>query len=196
MALVQRPFDSYEDYAYLQGGKARKDREFLLAHLEKNTQWFARIFNTATSCLTPGSILCLGARTGAESLGAERAGFLGSVGVDLHPIGPTVLHGDWHYLPMRTHSFQNVYCNSLDHCLLLDRFAAEVQRVLVPDGRFYVMATNRTKTADAWLDAKGHEALYWATSDELRDALCDLGFTLKAEWQHRKWGHYVFGVHP
>lgn len=192
--IAQRTFPDYDTYVYLQGGKARARAEFLLAHLPKNTDRYHRIFTHAARHLTPGAVLCLGARTGAESLGAIAAGFPGSVGIDLHPVGPTVLQGDWHALDFRDASFANIYCNSLDHCLYLDRFAAQVRRVLVPEGRLYVMATNRTTTVDAWKAGHKNEGLYWERSDDLRDAIGSYGFTVTASWRHGKWGHYVFGV--
>lgn len=196
--IAHRTFTSYEEYVYRQGGKATSKREFLLAHLPKNTESFQRVFTDAAKHLKPGPVLCLGARTGAESLGAVQAGFPGSVGIDLHPVGPTVLQGDWHDLEFPDASFANVYTNSLDHCLYLDKFTAQVKRVLVPDGRFYLMATNRAGTDQAaaeWqADAGSNEALYWPTSDDLAQALCVYGFDVQKSWRAGKWGHYVFGV--
>lgn len=191
--IAHRTFTDYDEYVYKQGGKARGRREHLLAHVKQNTEGFARTFRRAASHLKPGPVLCLGARTGAESLGAVQAGFPGSVGIDLHPVGPTVLQGDWHDLQFPDASFSNVYCNSLDHCLYLDKLAAQVRRVLVPGGRFYVMATNRQGlTVEAWQAKGGNEALYWQTSDELRDAIGALGFQTITSWRDGKWGHYVF----
>lgn len=193
-SIVHRTFTDYQQYVYLQGGKARGRPEFLMKHLPKNTQRYAKLFRHAARHLKPGSVLCLGARTGAESLGAIDAGFAGSVGIDLHPVGPSVFHGDWHNLQFSDASYANVYTNSLDHCLYLDKFASEVKRVLVPDGRFYLMATNRTTTEQAWRDGHKNEGLYWQTSDDLRDAICGYGFTVKHARRDGKWGHYVFGV--
>lgn len=192
--IAHRTFTDYEQYVYLQGGKARARSEFLLAHLPKNIQRYTKIFCNVGPHLKTGAVLCLGARTGAESLGAIEAGFSGSVGIDLHPVGPTVLRGDWHDLQFVDGAFSNVYCNSLDHCLYLDKFAGEVKRVLSVDGRFYLMATNRTTTVEAWKAGHKNEGLYWETSDQLRDAICGYGFEVNAEWRHGKWGHYVFGV--
>lgn len=192
--IAHRTFADYQQYVYLQGGKARGRPEFLMKHLPKNTQRYAKLFRHASGHLKPGPVLCLGARTGAESLGAIEAGFPGSVGIDLHPVGPSVMHGDWHALFFGTGTFANVYTNSLDHCLYLDKFAAEVKRVLVPDGRFYLMATNRSTPFEAWKAGHKNEGLYWKTSDDLRDALCGDGFEVKAQWRDGKWGHYVFGV--
>ena len=193
--ITHRDFEDYESYVYKQGGKARGRAEFLLEHLPRNLKRFTEIFTAAKSHLKPGSVLCLGARTGAESLGAAEAGFPGSVGIDLHPVGPTVLKGDWHALEFAPASFDNAYTNSLDHCLFLDRFAAEVKRVLVPGGRFYLMATNRPdSTYDHWVDKGGNEALFWDTSDQLAEAICGYGFTLATSWRSGKWGHYIFTV--
>ncbi len=194
--LAHRTFINYDDYVRLQGGKARGRRQFLLDHLEKNTGNFARIFRKVAPHLKAGPVLCLGARSGAESLGAERAGFAGSVGIDLHPVGPTVLRGDWHDLQFPDASFANAYTNSLDHCLHLDRFAAEVKRVLEPGGRFYLMATNRQTPVERWKGSrgKGNEAMHWTTSDDLAEAFYGFGFTGKYSWFDGKWGHYVFGV--
>lgn len=195
MTLAHRAFSDYESYVYHQGGKARGRRAFLLEHLPRNTESFTRVFRDAARHLRSGAVLCLGARTGAESLGAAAAGFPGSVGIDLHPVGPTVLQGDWHALTFPDRSFANAYTNSLDHCLYLDRFASEVQRVLEPGGRFYLMATNRDGLTEAeWRAKGGNEALYWQTSDQLRDALVSHGFEVLKQWRTGKWGHYVFGV--
>jgi SAM-dependent methyltransferase len=193
--IAQRSFTDYAQYVYKQGGKARGNRQKLLDHLEKNTQAFTKMFRFARPYLKRGSVLCLGARTGAESLGAVAAGFAGSVGIDLHPVGPTVLKGDWHDLPCADASFANAYTNSLDHCLYLDKFTAQVKRVLLPGGRFYLMATNReSATLDKWMAKGGNEALYWQNSDELSQAVCDYGFVMTRKWRDGKWGHYVFGV--
>lgn len=193
--IRQRSFESYDTYVYAQGAKARGRREFLLAHLPKNIANFRVIFDRARPKLKKGSILCLGARTGAESLAAVEAGFPGSVGIDLHPVGPTVIQADWHALPFARGTFANAYCNSIDHCLYLDRFASEVQRVLVPDGRFYLMATNRHMiTVKKWIAKPGNEALSWESANELSEALCRLGFVVRDAWQTGKWGHYIFGV--
>lgn len=192
--IAHREFETYDAYVYKQGGKARGQREELLEHMPKHVESFTRVFRRVSHHLTAGPVLCLGARTGAESLGATKAGFNKSVGIDLHPVGPTVLHGDWHDLPFADASFANAYSNSLDHCLYLDRLCAQVQRVIVPDGRFYVMATNRQTPVEEWLAKGGNEALFWRTSDDLADAICGYGFTIAVAWRDGKWGHYILKV--
>lgn len=191
--IAHRTFPDYETYLYRQGGKARNSSAKLQRHAAKHADSFARTFRTAAPHLKPGSVLCLGARTGAESQGALRAGFPGSVGIDLHPAGPGVIAADWHHLPFPDRAFNNAYSNSLDHCLDLRQLAGEVYRVLDRGGRFYVMATNRTgKTAEGWLaNTKTNEALYWDSSADLSAAICAYGFTEVAAWRDGKWGHHV-----
>lgn len=196
--IATREFKDYDEYVFKQGGKARGCREKLMKHLDRHIRSYEKTFRDAGKYLRPGPVLCLGARTGAESLGAVQAGFAGSVGIDLHPVGPTVLKGDWHDLQFPDASFANVYCNSLDHCLDLVKLTAEVKRVLVRDGRFYVMATNRDDhDFEDWRrQTKHNEALFWQTSDDLCEAICALGFELKNAWRTGKWGHYVLAVKP
>jgi SAM-dependent methyltransferase len=168
----------------------------LMKHHARHIDSYAGLFRAAAKYLAPGPVLCLGARTGAESLGAEKAGFTGSVGIDLHPVGPTVLAGDWHDLQFPSASFPNIYCNSIDHCLHLDRLTAEVTRVLAPNGRFYVMGTNReAHSLEQWqTQTKHNEALFWQTSDDLAAAICAFGFAVVKQWHTGKWGHYVLAV--
>jgi SAM-dependent methyltransferase len=195
MTIAHRPFTDYDTYVYRQGGKARNSADRLMRHLDRNVRSYTTLFQNARPHLKAGPMLCLGARTGAESIGAERAGFTGSVGVDLHPAGPTVMAADWHSLPFADGTFANAYCNSLDHCLHLDRMAAEVHRVLGTGGRFYVMATNRPgKTVEKWLSIQSNEALYWDSSADLSAAICALGFTEVHSWRKGKWGNHILRV--
>lgn len=195
MTIAHRSFIDYETYVHRQGEKARDSPEKLMRHIARSTDSFTSLFRDAAPHLNAGPVLCLGARTGAESLGAAAAGFTGSVGVDLHPVGPTVVKGDWHNLPFNDGLFANAYSNSLDHCLHLDLMAAEVHRVLGTGGRFYVMATNRpNKTAESWLSiSNSNEALYWDTSADLSAAICAFGFTEIRSWHTGKWGHHILG---
>ena len=87
--------------------------------------------------MLPGKVLCLGARTGCEVLAAIMCGFFrGSIGIDLHPLCNSVMKADWHDLPFGDATFENVFTNSLDHCLDFTKLAVEIKRVLVPLGVF------------------------------------------------------------
>ena len=63
-------------------------------------------------------------------------GFHGSIGIDLHPLCNSVMKADWHDLPFGDATFENVFTNSLDHCLDFMKLAVEIKRVLVSLGVF------------------------------------------------------------
>jgi SAM-dependent methyltransferase len=199
MTILRRDFETYDAYVEAQGRKAKYNRRDLLARDDKRIAAFVDVFTTAKPYLNLGPVLCLGARTGAENTAAARCGFAGSVGVDLHPVGLNVRKGDWHAMPeFKSGSFSNVFSNSFDHCLHLDRAVAEIHRVLSAFGAFYLMASDKgVKNAQrerSWLmEPKHNETLYWSHSDALRDAVLQCGgFRVLKEWRDGQWGHYVF----
>lgn len=197
--ILRRGFDSYEEYAYRQGGKARSRSGLLLKALPGMSRNFATTFQMARPYMQKGPVLCLGARNGAEVLGAEAAGFAGSIGIDLHPVGKVVRAGDWHRMPeFADGSFANAYTNSFDHCLYLEQACAEILRILQPNGVFYLMASDkgRKDAAEAarWKASQKHnEAIFWSCSDDLRDAVVALGFRQRRCWRSGCWGHYILG---
>ncbi len=198
--IVRREFESYEAYVHAQGGKARGRREKLLRDMPGNVKAFTQLFAQARPLLQKGPVLCLGARTGAEMIGAEAAGFKGSVGIDLHPVGKGVRPGDWHCMPeFADGSFPNIYTNSFDHCLYLEKACAEVLRILTPGGAFYLMASDKglkdAAEAEKWkASEKSNEALFWSKAEELKDAVLALGFQERhRSWRSGAWSHFILG---
>lgn len=192
--IQHRIYETYEDYVWNQGAKARHSREDLIARRGAKSEYFTRVFEQAKPYLHQGRpVLCLGARTGAEIIGAERAGFTGSTGIDLHPLAENVQQGDWHAMTFGDASFANVYSNSLDHCLSLDRLIAEIRRVLTADGVFYLMASDRetNKTVDSWLAKPNTEALYWQCANDLAKSIVGYGFKCKRTWTQAAWSHFI-----
>lgn len=195
--IIRREFSSYEEYVHQQGGKARGRREELLASLPAQTRGFSSLFVNARPHLKDGPVLCLGARTGAEMVAFDRLGLTGSVGIDLHPVGKGVRAGDWHAMPeFADASFANVYTNSFDHCLYLDKACSEIRRILQPGGRFYLMASDKglkdAARAEEWTRSKKHnEAIYWSRAEELRDAVLECGFRHLKTWKVGCWTHFI-----
>ena len=195
--IQRRDFDSYEAYVHAQGGKARGRGAELLASRPAQARAFSALLREAVRFLTPGPVLCLGARTGAEMDAFNGLGFKGSVGIDLHPLGKDVRRGDWHAMPeFSDGSFSVVYSNSFDHCLYLDKACAEIARLLRPGGSFYLMASDKGLKDDAraaeWKRTKKHnEAIYWSHADELRDEVVALGFRQKRSWRSGIWSHFL-----
>lgn len=191
--LRHQTFKDYDEYVRKQGGKATRLKADLIRLLPRHTEGFRVLFAKAAPELLAGPVLCLGARSGAEVAGAAKAGFKGSQGLDLFPVGKHVVQGDWHNIPFPDASFPNVFSNSFDHCLDLDKMTNEIKRVLVPGGRLFFEATEREGFADLEnrMSHGGNEALYWQKSDDLRDAFVARGFTLIKGWVHASSHQYV-----
>jgi len=145
MTLYYRKYDSYKEYVKHQSSKLDK----MLKKKNKSTQkvrpecFFKRVryfqSNLEKFCpyMVEGKLLCLGARTGAEVKAFMRLGFKDSIGIDLNPgkDNPYVIKGDFHNMPFKDSSFNNVFTNSLDHIFDIRKLSREVNRVLVNGGK-------------------------------------------------------------
>ena len=113
------------------------------------------------------SVLCLGARLGAEC-GAftERGAF--SVGVDLNPGegNPFVVTGDFHDLQFAEASVDCVYTNSLDHVFDLKTVLSEINRVLKPGGLLIAEIVRGSREAGG-RDPGQYESCWWENSEDL-----------------------------
>lgn len=191
--LQFREFKTYEDYVFLQGGKSRFARERLLAGHSKSLRAFSTIFQRLQPFCQPEPFLCLGARTGAENEAACANGFPGSIGIDLHPVRSSVLQGDWHNIPFLKESFTNIYTNSIDHCLHLDRLGSEIKRVMKPDGAFILQIPDKESWVGVPIEQRkqGFEAMFWEHSQEVCEALAAFGFEYKLILKHGVWSTYL-----
>lgn len=202
--IYHRKYDSYDRYVFVQGNKARcvNARSRLINSIPKKVNSFVRQFSHFTKYLLPGKILCLGARTGAEVQAARKLGFPDSIGVDLHPLGKYVMQGDWHSLPFADASFENVYCNSLDHCADFESLVREVTRILVPNGRFVYLSDvcyaldSRLPGDEIDIDAvinnrvgtNVHNAMWWDSLKDIADRFCEAGFVIEHYFALKKRG--------
>jgi len=139
----------YADYAaYLEHQREKTRNPKLRAKLEARWQAdllrFRRRFDSLTEIVPSGAkTICLGARTGVEVEAARESGF-DAIGIDLVPCPPLVVAGDFHQIPFPDASFALAFCNSVDHVFDLDRFAAELSRVLTRPGWFLAVLAIRT----------------------------------------------------
>ncbi len=82
----------------------------------------------------PGKVaLCLGARRGEEVAALRERGLV-VTGIDLVECPPFVLKGDFHDVPFEEGVFDVVFCNSVDHLYLPQKFVSEIERVLCIGG--------------------------------------------------------------
>lgn len=185
-----RPFKDYTDYTQAQGWKSFHRKESILQSSMKRRGTFKNLFSEVKDLLNPGKILCLGARTGCEVIGAREAGFTDSLGIDLYPMGEDVVQGDWHNLSFIKESFENIFTNSIDHCYDLNKFVDEVFRVLKPKGRFFVASLLKQSGIKDVLDEK-YEALFWDTEQDYLFPFLRRGFIKVKEWKDAEWFYAI-----
>jgi len=135
----------YKDYAeYLSHQKSKLKRKGLKKFRNRSKLmcriYFKPLFESFLKVMVrPCNVLCLGARLGDEVKTWRGLG-CGAIGIDLNP-GPKnsyVLKGDFHFIPFKGGSFDYIYTNSLDHCLMLEELSNEMFRVLKPSGKVFL----------------------------------------------------------
>jgi len=139
-AFERRVYRGYPDYLHRQQVKL----EYLdLSRYEADYQRLLRERLAGVDGLKKGAaVLCLGARLGAEVRAFHDSGCF-AVGLDLNPGKQNryVLRGDFHEIQFPAASADVVFSNSLDHVFAMDRFIAEIRRVLKPGGLLILEAT-------------------------------------------------------
>jgi SAM-dependent methyltransferase len=188
-ALARRQYPDYATYVAHQAAKLATAKG-LAAH--------EAAFQAALAARLPdprgGRVLCLGARRGAE-VRAWRDRGARAAGVDLNPgvDNRDVMRADFHRLPFRDRSFDLAYTNSLDHALDLARLAAEVARVVRPEGTFVVEAVAGSDEGEG---PGSYESFFWKRISDLVAALERLGWRAGARKKFEvPWGgeQIVFG---
>ena len=172
--FVKRSYQSYDEYLAHQKSKLDiidldkydvRFREALRDRLSKtDVAWRGK------------TVLCLAARIGSEVKAFIDCGCF-AIGIDLNPGEKNhyVVHGDFHALQYAPESIDFVFTNSLDHAFDIKRIAAEVRKVLKPDGRLIIEA----------VDGEGEgvspgffESFYWQSTDDLIGLFEREGFRL------------------
>ena len=171
--ITQRRYATYDDYLTHQKSKYA----VIGAHLRENEtiahKKFKARFEACRELADCKTVVCLGARLGTEVRVLIELGHF-AVGIDLEP-GPSnehVLHGDFHNLIFADASVDAVYTNCLDHIFDLDRFLAEVTRVLVPRG---VLVADY-QVGDA---PDGYSSLNWESEAALLAEIAARGFAVQ-----------------
>ena len=179
--LYYKKFDNYQQYVNLQGIKAHIISDRMLADKKKNIERFVRLIEASEDNLINEKVLCLGARDGSEVDAFEKKGFKNSIGIDLHPIGSDVVRGDWHNLPFSNQLFENVFINSVDHCLDLEKLIREIYRVLRNHGILFLVVDqrlNEKRTIFEKINGGKYETLFWDDADDLIRPFEKNGFIL------------------
>lgn len=95
---------------------------------------FFSVLKSAGLLSNSSSCLCIGARVGQEVAALRQIGVANSVGIDLVPSPPLVIHGDFHHQPFDDETFDFEFSNVFDHALYPEQFVGEIERTLKPGG--------------------------------------------------------------
>lgn len=133
----RRAYASYEEYLRHQKEKFGIMEETLKRAYSSRRENFAEQFRADLASRPGASILCLGARDGAEVDALRSLGLL-AVGIDIEypPDNEFVHYGDFHNIPYPESCFDFAYTNAFDHIHSPERLLAEIARILKPHGWF------------------------------------------------------------
>ncbi len=193
--------ENYRRYVDRQGGKLLYKKDAIVSAIPRRIRGFERLFKIHMRHLVLGRMLCLGARTGCEAQGARDAGFNGSIGIDLHPVGPNVgdavIKGDMHKLEFPDNSFVNVYTNSFDHCYDLPAVVKELKRVLRDGGVVFFQVMHKMAleyalpkwktTLDQYISSRAYDTMYWDKSQDVSAEFQKEGFVITKTGRDNKW---------
>ena len=136
----RREYATYDDYLVHQKSKLKDnvftgEQEWLDAY-EKALE-FSLTNMTKKLKITGNTVLCLGARRGAEVRAFLNAGNV-AIGIDIYP-GPDnayVLYGDFHKIQFPDSVFDIVFMNCMDHAYNIADLLSEIWRVTKRGGLF------------------------------------------------------------
>ena len=172
IGIALRQYRTYDDYVEHQRSKLE-----LMDLTDYDAAYFEALRDRLVRCgehLRGKSVLCLAARIGTEVKTFIDLGSF-AVGVDLNPgpDNPWVLVGDFHSLQFADGCVDIVFTNSLDHALEPETLAAEMERVLKPDGIVIIeLAGESVGGSDAqW------EAFVWTDHNLVLELFAKRGFT-------------------
>jgi len=128
-----KQYEKYDDYLNHQGSKLQSHYDEIYT---KNSEYREIVYERYRDFYVWQSqtVICLGARLGGEVEAFKRMGAV-AVGIDLNPgiRNKHVMYGDFHEINFPDHSFDFVFCNSIDHVFSLPLFLSEIHRVLKLD---------------------------------------------------------------
>lgn len=180
--LLRKEYANYEEYLTHQASKLGIIKWLKTYHGE-----FRDVLKDRARELVgmrPGAtVLCLGARTGAECEAFTQLGAL-AIGVDLNTgeKNKWVVTGDFHELQFADGVFDFTYTNALDHAMDLTKLLSEIRRVLKPGGVFNAEIVLGSKD-EGGRDPGAYESLWWDRVESIIGAVEKGGF-----WSARRRG--------
>lgn len=168
--LRHRSYDSEADYVKHQRSKLDTRQEWV----SEVDQMVERVIADRLPDVSGRSVLCLAARLGGEVRAFRSAGAF-AIGIDLNPGDSNrwVLPGDFHALDFSDDSVDVVFTNSLDHALDVTKVAAEIARVVKPQG-LVILEIGKGKSEGG--DFGRWEATSWERLEDVVAVFAGCGF--------------------
>ena len=163
--LVRRGPEGYDEYLEYQVQKLEIDLDAMPYYEPRYRAWLRERLRVPELVQAGASVLCLGARLGAEVQAFIDLGCF-AVGLDLNPGEDNrfVVHGDFHKLQFASDSVDIVFTNAVDHVFNLGVFISEACRVLKPDG---LLIMDLVKGSAEGVEPKEFESLFWERTDNI-----------------------------
>jgi SAM-dependent methyltransferase len=171
-------FRVYDDYAtYVRHQAEKLGRIDLTGYTQQFRAAFVERLQELDFLKTGTTVLCLGARNGAECECFIERGCV-AIGIDLNPGAANryVVSGDFHGIQYATGSFDVVFTNSLDHAFDLDRVVGECRRLLKPGGHLVAEIVRGSGDTDG-RDAGAYESCWWSESEAVIQRIVRAGFS-------------------
>ena len=171
--FATRQYQSYDDYVRHQASKLDKIAYRLNRNRSEELEEFRERFELCDQIKEARTVLCLGARLGAEVEALHGLGYF-AVGLDLNPgaDNPYVLPGDFHAIVFPNDSVDAIYSNAIDHVFDIDKMIGEVVRILRPHGIFIA----EVETGFEEGHAPGEfEAMHWRNANSIIERMAKAG---------------------
>jgi len=178
-SFKRKKYKKYTDYIKHQKSKLGKIQSTWLPEYDVRYRQVLKERLLQHGVITPDmTVLCLAARVGTEVKSFLDLNCF-AVGIDLNPgVGNKyVLYGDFHQLQFADNSIDIIFTNSLDHVFNLDKFIAEIKRVLKSKS-FFILEVMKGEAEGNAAGYRYYEALSWKKVDELLTVFLRAGFDI------------------
>jgi SAM-dependent methyltransferase len=194
--ILRRKYRSISQYIKHQKSKFNLIENNLIKKFDMRVEMFYKRFNHLFgSNSISGSVLCLGARDGAEVESLRKYGLL-AIGIDIkYPKDSPYVHfGDFHHIPYPNNCFDYAYMNCFDHVYDPVVVLGEIYRILRTKlGILVLDLVDGEEETENKSQNWAFESLIWKKKQQIIDLVEKHGFSLTTENRlDSNWTQYIF----